>query len=216
MPLFYQQDINETTRLAVWKIEETESFFSSTVPLQRQITHPHKRLQHLAARYLLRYLFPSFPYDEILVADTRRPYFADEKFHFSISHCGDYAAAIVSTKERVGIDVEIPALKIFRVVHKFLHPAEMAAFGQSEDTGSAAARTVADARLPTLLWCAKEALYKWWAHDEVDFSEAFQLDAFTAAPNGTISAHIVGNDETVHLPLAYLQLPQLCIVWACR
>jgi hypothetical protein len=58
MPLFYQQHINQSTRLAIWKIEESESFFAETVPLKRDITHPHKRLQHLAGRYLLRFLFP--------------------------------------------------------------------------------------------------------------------------------------------------------------
>ena len=65
MPLFYQQDINETTRLGVWQITEDESFFLEKVPLSREITHPHKRLQHLAGRYLLQSLFPDFPYELI-------------------------------------------------------------------------------------------------------------------------------------------------------
>ena len=65
MALFYQHNINETTKLAIWKIEEEAYFFLEQVPLQREITHPHKRLQHLAGRYLLRFLFPDFPFDEI-------------------------------------------------------------------------------------------------------------------------------------------------------
>jgi len=73
MPLFYQQDINESTRLGVWHIQEEESFFSRSVPLQRNITHPHKRLQHLAGRYLLRFLFDDFPYNLIRIAETRLP-----------------------------------------------------------------------------------------------------------------------------------------------
>ena len=72
MPLFFQQDIDDTTRLAIWKIEEEEAFFH--VPLQREITHPHKRLQHLAGRYLLKYLFPDFPTELIRIADTRKPF----------------------------------------------------------------------------------------------------------------------------------------------
>ena len=32
MPLFFQQDIDDSTKLAIWKIEEEESFFN--VPLQ--------------------------------------------------------------------------------------------------------------------------------------------------------------------------------------
>ena len=107
MPLFYQQDINATTKLAIWHIEEDEAFFIAKVPLQSNITHPHKRLQHLAGRYLLRFLFPDFPNEEILIATTRKPFLPDEQYHFSISHCGDFAAAIVSKNERVGIDIEI-------------------------------------------------------------------------------------------------------------
>ncbi len=112
MPLFYQHNINESTRLGIWHIEEDEAFFLKRVPLKRDVSHPLKRLQHLAGRYLLTELFPDFPLDEILIADTRKPYLADEQYHFSISHCGTFAAAIVSTRHRVGIDVEqaVPVL----------------------------------------------------------------------------------------------------------
>ena len=96
MPLFFQHTINETTKLGIWHIEEEEDFFLAKVPLQKSITHPHKRLQHLAGRYLLQYLFPDFPYTEILIADTRKPYLPNDQYHFSISHCSDYAAVIIS------------------------------------------------------------------------------------------------------------------------
>ena len=98
MPLFYQHNINESTKLAIWHITEAEDFFLEKVPLKRDVSHPQKRLQHLAGRYLLTELFADFPLEEILIADTRKPFLADEKYHFSISHCGQYAAAIVSSK----------------------------------------------------------------------------------------------------------------------
>ena len=84
--------------MGIWKIEEPESFFKGNVPQHRDVTHPHKRLQHLAGRFLLQYLFPDFPYGLIQIADTNKPYLPNEQYHFSISHCGDYAAAIVSSK----------------------------------------------------------------------------------------------------------------------
>jgi hypothetical protein len=58
MPLVYQQNINESTKLGVWHITEPEDFYLKQVPLQREISHPNKRLQHLAARYLLKELYP--------------------------------------------------------------------------------------------------------------------------------------------------------------
>ena len=164
MPIFFEQAIDSDTKLAIWKIEEPESFFH--VPLQRSITHPHKRLQHLAGRYLLKYLFPDFPLEQILIADTRKPYLKDEAFHFSISHCGDYAAAIVSRSKRVGVDIEIPTDKVLKIRHKFLHPEELESLDESGEE-----------RLHrlTLLWSCKEAVFKWWSFGGVDFSEMIRI-----------------------------------------
>ena len=117
MPLVYQQNINATTRIAVWHITENEDFFLSTVTVQREIRHWHKRLQHLAGRLLLKELYPEFPVEMILIADTKKPFLANEPFHFSISHCGDYAAAIVSKTHRAGVDVELLNTKIEQIQH---------------------------------------------------------------------------------------------------
>src|SRR5687768_8678117 len=125
MPLIHVDQINTTTRLALWQIEEQEEFFSATIPLQRTITHPQKRLQHLAGRFLLPTLFHDFPQHEIAVADTRKPFLPNEQYHFSISHCSTYAAAIVSSTHRVGIDVEITTPRLENIRHKFLHPDEL-------------------------------------------------------------------------------------------
>src|ERR1043165_4022198 len=128
MPIFFQHPVNETTRLGIWKIEETEEFFKGNVPQHRDVTHPRKRLQHLAGRFLLQYLFPDFPYELIQIADTRKPFLPNEQYHFSISHCGDYAAAIVSSKSRVGVDIEIPSDKAEKIKHKFISEEENKVF----------------------------------------------------------------------------------------
>ncbi|MDQ6844770.1 MAG: 4-phosphopantetheinyl transferase, partial [Bacteroidota bacterium] len=85
--------------------------------MQNIITHWHKRLQHLAGRYLLQELYPDFPYHLIEIADTKKPFLTGEKYHFSISHCGDYAAVIVSKEMRVGIDIELIRQKIELIKH---------------------------------------------------------------------------------------------------
>jgi phosphopantetheinyl transferase len=145
MPFIYQHQINQSSQLGVWHIAEEESFFLRKVPLQRNITHPHKRLQHLAGRYLLTELVPDFPLDLIKIADTRKPFLANEAWHFSLSHCGDYAAAIVSPTQRVGVDVELVSEKVARVQGKFLGQEELAMLnsllgrvdgGQLTDDGS--------------------------------------------------------------------------------
>lgn len=205
MPLFYQQDINESTRLAVWKITEPEDFFLAHVPLQRSITHPHKRQQHLAGRYLLPYLFPDFPHGEIEIADTKKPFLPDEQYHFSISHCADYAAAIVSSTARVGIDIEMITPRVGKIKHKFLHPEELNfANGYPDDKQVA---------LLTLLWSAKEAMFKWWGRGDVDFSEVMRTHAFAMSQQGKIDAYFQKEEFLQNLQLYYRLRDGLSLVW---
>ncbi len=172
MPLFYQHNINEHCRLGIWKIEEPEKFFLAKVPLSREVSHPHKRLQHLAGRFLLPSLFDDFPIEEIVIADTRKPYLENEKYHFSISHCGQFAAAMVSDSFRVGIDIEVVTEKIERIQHKFLIPEE---YGLASAAWKKIARQKSDQQLLTLLWSAKEAIFKWYSLGNMDFKEDMRL-----------------------------------------
>ncbi len=204
MPLFYQQDINQDTRLAVWEIHEAESFFLEKVSLKREITHPQKRLQHLAGRYLLGYLFPDFPAELIEIADTRKPFLPDEQYHFSISHCGNFAAAIVSKSERVGIDVELLTPRVEKIKHKFLHPEEL----QMVD------HTAIDrVQLLTLLWSAKEAMFKWWGNGDVDFSEVLRIWQMPDELQGKINASFQKNEIDIALLLDYRLMNELTLCW---
>lgn len=160
--------------MGIWKIEETEEFFKNNVPQHRDVTHPHKRLQHLAGRFLLQFLFPDFPYELIKIADTRKPYLPNEKYHFSISHCGDYAAAIVSRDKRVGIDIEIPVEKILKIQQKFLSAEEVKQLAIG-NLPLANKLPTPDFRLMTLLWSCKEAVFKWNGSGGVDFKEHIHL-----------------------------------------
>ena len=175
MPVFFQQQINETTRLGVWKIEETEAFFKGNVPVHRVVTHPKKRLQHLAGRFLLQYLYPDFPYAQIQIADTRKPFLPDERYHFSISHSGDYAAAIVSSTHRVGVDVEETEDRILRIKDKYLSREEQQLFITDPSNP--------DFRLLTLLWSAKESVFKWYGAGEVDFRKEIRLSTLDSSTN---------------------------------
>ena len=203
MPIFFQQQINDSTRLGIWKIEETEEFFKSNVPQHRDVTHPHKRLQHLAGRFLLQYLFPAFPYELIKIADTRKPFLTDEQYHFSISHCGDFAAAIVSKDKRVGIDIEIPTEKISRIMYKFLSAKEHELFHLIQPDKD---------RIPfsTLLWSAKESVFKWYGNGGIDFRREIQLKK-QHEENETINCFFSKNSS--ELNIHYRQFEHLVLAW---
>ncbi len=180
MPLVYQQNINESTRLAVWHITEPEIFFLEKVPLTGNISHPHKRLQHLAGRYLLPVLFDDFPLALIRIADTRKPFLQGDPFHFSISHSGEYAAAIVSRRNRAGVDIETVSEKVERVVHKFLSDSEQGMIhALAENKGGISNRR----NLLTLAWSVKETMYKWYGDEAVDFIDHLEIACIEATDN---------------------------------
>lgn len=215
MPVFFQHQVNETTRLGIWKIEETEEFFLSNVPLQKEVTHPHKRLQHLAGRFLLQFLFPGFPYELIQIADTRKPYLPDEQYHFSISHCGDYAAAIVSKDQRVGIDIEVPNQKAVRIVDKFLSKKEQEMFNFQDSILHS--QSFADSplitpnlQLVTLLWSAKESVFKWYGDGGVDFRKHIQLKKLLEGSETISCLFTKTNGE---LMIDYREFGHLVLAW---
>jgi phosphopantetheinyl transferase len=216
MPLFYQQNINDETRLAIWKIEEPESFFESKVPIKKDVSHPHKRLQHLAGRYLLPYLFRDFPLEEIIIADTRKPFLKDDKYHFSISHSSEFAAAIVSRNQRVGVDVEVILPKIERIRHKFMSDEEyeMAQKGWGLDSSKTEDRDKIFA-LQTLIWSAKEAIFKWYGDGLVDFKEHMVLSYFISEPaeNGQRMSFLIKKGRNKTLQIHSRLFGELVLAW---
>lgn len=216
MPIFYQQTINHTTKLGIWYIAEKEKFFLSRVPLQKNITHPHKRLQHLAGRYLLPFLFSDFPYAEILIADTKKPYLPEEQYHFSISHCGNYAAALVSSSHRVGVDIEISSEKVQRVAHKFVHEEEWNnLFINPKPQLKEHFSSTINRELLTLLWSAKEAIFKWYGRGDVDFKECMQLNGLIQKQNDSLLLPFIfqKKDFVIHLNINARIFDEIVLSW---
>ena len=204
MPLVYQQNINLSTKLGVWHITEGEDFFMQKVMLQKEITHPHKRLQHLAGRYMLKELFTHFPLGLIKIADTRKPFLADEAYHFSISHCGDYAAVIASTANRVGIDIEIPQQKIDRIKHKFLNEGELQLLAMPG---------VEFHQSLTIGWSIKEALFKWQGAGGVDFKKHLKINEIERHNNFFTASCQVLKNESISLTANGLIFNGNSLVW---
>ncbi len=212
MALLLQQNISEHTKMAVWKIEEDEAFFLRKVNWQPVIRHPHKRLQHLAGRYLLSLLYPDFPYEDIVIADTRRPYLLSNQYQFSISHCGDYAAVIISTNQQVGIDIELFSVKTELVKHKFLNDNELAYIDSLQAKYSA---LFSSYQMFTLCWCAKEAVYKWWGNGDIDFRKNIIIRDIDIAQQ-SLFVLFDKRPVTAELALRLILLPELSIVWTNR
>jgi phosphopantetheinyl transferase len=208
MPLVYQQNINGVTKMAIWHIEETEDFFLS-VPLQREITHPAKRLQHLAGRYLLKELYPDFPYELIKIAATRKPFLTNEAYHFSISHCGKYAAVLVSSEYRVGIDIELFSHKVNLVRDKFLNSWEQ----ELLKTIPGHALSTLDDKYLTVAWSIKEAVYKWDGDGLVDFKEHIHINSIFIDDEKGIAHCQFLRDSNIELIVEFIFFDNHCLSW---
>lgn len=203
MPLVYQQNINATTKIAVWHIAEKEDFFLAQVPIQREISHWHKRLQHLAGRLLLKELYPDFPLELIKIADTKKPFLENEPYHFSISHCGDYAAVLVSKRYRVGVDVELVNDKIEQIQQKFISKGEFQMLNKQV--------SMTNVQCLTLCWSVKESVYKWWGRGSVDFKRSIVLKSITGDKSeGWV--HCLFKNETA-LVIHYLAFNNNFLTW---
>jgi phosphopantetheinyl transferase len=232
MPLIYQHQINENSHMGVWHIAEGEDFFLKRVPLQREITHWHKRLQHLAGRFLLTELVPGFPHELIRIADTRKPFLENETWHFSLSHCGDYAAAIVSRDKRVGVDVELVSEKVARVQHKFLTEEEWEMVNSLVDrwslgVGRWAAGTerslstlggnsplsIINFQLLTACWSIKEALFKWKGTGEIDFKKHLRIERIELKDNEGKAYCRFLKDGDIELTVSFLFFNDNCLSW---
>lgn len=200
MPLVYQQNINAVTKMGVWHITEAEDFFLQQVPLQKEITHWHKRLQHLAGRYLLKEMYPDFPLELIQIADTRKPFLQDEMYHFSISHCGDYAAVVVSREYRVGVDIEMITPKVEKIIHKFLSQQEQLLLPTEEKF-----------KMATVFWSVKESVYKWKGLGSVDFIRHINIKSVEDREGEGVVNCIF--DSKVPLQLHYLLFNNNCLTW---
>lgn len=205
MPMVYQQNINPYTRMAVWHISEDEFFFKD-VPLQRTITHPHKRLQHLAGRFLLKELYPDFPYELIKIAETRKPFLENEAYHFSISHCGDYAAVIVSKENRVGVDIERISNKVEKVKHKFLSLQEQQLLYSLQNNHILN-------KMLTIAWSIKESLYKWYGDGELDFIEHMHINHLAIDINEGKAHCIIDKKDSIELLVHFLIFNDDCVSW---
>ncbi len=204
MPLYFNENIDQNSRLGIWKITEPESFFLQSIIPVKQIKHPVKRVQHLAANYLLTQLFPEFPQADIQTGHADKPFLPSAAYFFSLAHTNDFAAALVSTKNNVGIDIEPVFPKPFLLKNKFLKEEEVNIILQNSFLPGNL-----DTRM-TMAWCAKEAIYKWWGKGGISLKNNMEISG-SEQDKILCKLHI---ELTVYPLLVHTMLfGNLCLAW---
>jgi phosphopantetheine--protein transferase-like protein len=172
MPIIYKQEIGDHTILGVWKISESVDELLSLIQFsegERETFEKFKlksRQAHwLSYRIAIRELMGDdcscdFHYDE-----HGKLHFSNIDYALSVTHSGLYSGVIISKKHYVGIDIEKLNDRINHLASKFLNKEEMARLPEENQD-----------RFLTIVWSAKEAIYKLYGKSEV------QLDNITIEP----------------------------------
>ena len=118
----------------------------------------------------------------------------------SLSHSGEWVAALLTERGRVGIDVEQVRPKARQLARKFLSDKELDDAGLNDVKHS-------------LYWSAKETLYKLHARRRLLFREHLLLEPFALATTGTLTGHLLPPDEAPSRHrLGYEQLTPGCVL----
>ncbi|MDC3221117.1 4'-phosphopantetheinyl transferase superfamily protein, partial [Flavobacteriaceae bacterium] len=148
--------------LLLWKLSETETQLNNLVNLSISsklrldlIKSSSQRKQFLGVQNLLSLHNIN---NEILFYDNNgKPHLLNNKF-ISISHSFDYCGVIVSDV-KVGIDIEKFRSKILNISKKFVSEPDLALIKESSVENF------------TKVWSIKEAVYKAFGHNKIDFKK---------------------------------------------
>ena len=192
--------------VALWDIAETEeqlmeSLENDAVVAEELIpfTSTKRRLEYLAARCALNELTGAEQH--VCYYPNGAPYLADNSLNISISHTGHYVVVATHPTEKVGIDIERIGDKVGRVRHKFLSKNELDAVDSRSEKIHL-----------TILWAAKEAIYKVMGVETVEFTKQILIEPFTPYMEGEIVAHETASAEKKTYKLQYKVYPEFVIV----
>ncbi|WP_140485669.1 4'-phosphopantetheinyl transferase family protein [Flavobacterium sp. GSA192] len=207
MPLFKKIQFNSVTAIYVWKIAEPLEQLFEEVSLnpkcQSRIEGMKSELHQrgfLSVRKLLNeagYTDFDLYYDEF-----GKPHLHDRR-HISITHSYEFSSIIISD-ETVGIDIELQREKIIRIADKFCD-AEFQYLNRE--------KTEEYVKKLTVIWGAKEAIFKIRNEKGISFKDHIAVDDFdlnqtqTTASlnfNGVHKEFNVYFEEIEHFTLVYV------------
>ncbi|MBJ2173916.1 4'-phosphopantetheinyl transferase superfamily protein [Aureibaculum sp. A20] len=192
MPLYKTLKVNQNTKVLIWKIEESIETLNKGITLtdkcQNRVdgmkSELHKRgfmsIRHLLAE--VGYVDADLYYDEF-----GKPHLKDGNF-ISITHSFIFTGIILSTTKHVGIDIEKQRDKILRISHKFTTPEDYYHIPNEYEL----------VRKLTIVWGAKEALYKIYEQEGLSFLQHIYVDDFSFEDTETTATITYKNKKSTY------------------
>lgn len=207
MPLYKTITVSEAIRVYIWKVEESEDELSQGIELTpecQQRLDSMKSVMHRRGFLSIRHLMAEAGYQDhdLYYDEAGKPHLKDH-CHISISHSHQFTGIIVSSKEEVGIDIEMQREKILRIANKFTPLEEYRTLANSD----------AVIRKLTIVWGAKEALYKIYAKKGLSFLHHVDVKDFSFDDSST-TAEILYHGHESHFDIKFLEFEGFTCVYA--
>jgi phosphopantetheinyl transferase len=192
----------------LWQINEDEQALVPLLPqetIPESFTNANKRVEWLSGRILVKALLERLghTYQGILKDSHGKPSIAGYHYQLSLSHSYPYVAAVIDKTQPVGVDLEQPKTKLFRIAPRVLHPTELS------DAGD-------DLLKHCVYWCAKEALIKFYGKKDLILAENLIVSPFSRKDEGEITGRIIVRNEVTIVPLYYSVTPNFVLVFNKR
>lgn len=199
--------LDEFSILGVWKIEEDLDTLLQLLVLDNDEKKKYKsfssnsrKLEFLSVRALLSELVGKEA--KIVYNKNNKPFLKDGSRFISISHSHKLTAILLSTNEKVGIDLEYMSTNIAAIAFKFLNRKEKVAREQEERRYHL-----------YIHWCAKEALYKICDKEGISFRKNLTIEPFKVKDSGEIRGHVHTDKINESFDLYYSKYDNYAIVW---
>ena len=176
MPLFKTIIHDSSTKVLVWKIDETLEQLQKEILLtssNKIRVDGMKSMLHKRAFLCVRKLLAIANYcdTDLIYDDSGKPFLVDNK-HVSVSHSHQFATIIISDKT-VGIDIEKQRQKIIAIANKFTNKEEQSYLYTD------------GLKKLTTIWGAKETVFKIVNQKGISFKNDLTVTPFEIKDNQT-------------------------------
>lgn len=181
MPLYKTIKINSNTQILIWQITESYQELFDAVMLNESNAIRLKGMKseiHQRAFLSVRKLFQEASYSDfdLYYDEFGKPHLHDGTY-ISITHSHQFSAIILS-EIAVGIDLELQRDKIIRIADKFV---------DSEFLFLEKEKNQEYIRKLTVIWGAKEAIFKIRNEKGISFKEHIKVNNFDIEDSKTIA-----------------------------
>ena len=208
MPLYKTITVSKTTKVFIWKIEESLEKLKANISLtdknEARLNSMKSELHQkgfLSIRHLLKEV--ALTDSDLIYDEFGKPHLADDKF-ISITHSFNFTAIIYSSEKEVGIDIEKQRDKILKIAHKFTPFEEYKTIANHD----------ALIRKLTIVWGAKESLYKIYGKKKLLFLHHIYVSDFKF-DNGKTTGEIRFNGDVASYNVSFLEFEGFTCVYAC-